>query len=41
MKLQEEHEALKKRHAEDNGKAMFLIGNEEFPNFLLCDVSNN
>ena len=29
VKLQGEHEALKKKHAEDNGKIMFLVTNQE------------
>ena len=33
MKLQGEHEALKKTHAEDNGKLMFLVANQETESF--------
>ena len=33
MKLQGEHEALKKKHAEDNGKLMFLATNQETKSF--------
>ena len=33
MKLQGEHEALKNKHAEDNGKLMFLATNQETKSF--------
>ena len=33
MKLQGEHEALKKKHAEDDGKLMFLATNQETISF--------
>ena len=35
VKLQGEHEALKKKHAEDNGKVMFPVYNEEVKFFRL------
>ena len=33
VKLQGEHEALKKKHVEDNGKVMFPVDNEEIKFF--------
>ena len=35
VKLQGEHEALKKKHDEDNGKVMFPIANEEIKFFIM------
>ena len=33
MKLQGEHEALKKKHVEDNGELLFLATNQETKSF--------